>query len=55
MAAQGEWEEGKLAEGKFYFRDNLEVGVGELESWEYCTESDRRFQSEIRAGSYIVK
>mmetsp|Transcript_26327 Transcript_26327/g.49402 ORF Transcript_26327/g.49402 Transcript_26327/m.49402 type:complete len:170 (+) Transcript_26327:70-579(+) len=48
---KGEWEDGKLSDGKFYFRDDLEVTVGELDSWEYCDgEEDRRFHSEIKAG-----
>ena len=50
VTLKGDWEDGKLADGKFYFRDNLDVDVGDLDSWEYCTEDDRRFQSEIKTG-----
>lgn len=48
---KGEWEYGKLVDGKFFFRDKLSVGAGELDTWEYCDgEEDRRFQSEINNG-----
>ena len=55
MCGQGEWEEGKLTDGKFFFRDDLEVPAGELHTWEYCDgDEDRRFHSEVKAGECLA-
>mmetsp|Transcript_21498 Transcript_21498/g.31213 ORF Transcript_21498/g.31213 Transcript_21498/m.31213 type:complete len:180 (+) Transcript_21498:141-680(+) len=45
---KGEWEYGKMVEGKFYFSDGLEYEAGD--EWTYCTEEDPRFQAEIEKG-----
>ena len=46
------WDRGKLIEGKYFFYDNLEyIDSKKVENpWEYCTNKDRQFYTEIRKG-----
>lgn len=47
---QGYWKEGKLVEGGFVFDDGLpHLKVG-YKYWEYCSQYDPRFFSEIKDG-----
>ena len=43
----GVWKEGRLLSGKYIFHDGLTYKPKE---WQYCTDSDRRFWSEIQTG-----
>lgn len=44
---RGVWNDGKLqGDGKFFFADGLQFS----DAWRYCTESDRRFWTEIESG-----
>ena len=56
------WDRGKLIEGKYFFFDNLEYIDSnkvpeskerrkEFEGWEYCTDKDRQFYTEISKGT----
>ena len=47
------WDRGKMIEGKYFFYDNLEYVDGKkkaAEPWEYCTNNDRSFYTEIMKG-----
>ena len=48
-----QWERGKLISGRYFFYDNLEYvdnKKSELPPWEYCTNKDRSFYTEILKG-----
>ncbi len=47
----GAWKRGKLVHGKYFFQDNLEYRP---ENWQYCTDGDRRFWTEIQNGIRIA-
>ena len=45
------WDRGKLIEGKYFFYDNLEYNANqEHNPWDYCTNKDRQFYTEILKG-----
>lgn len=47
---KGYWQEGKLVEGGFIFDDGLpHLKVG-FKFWDYCSQFDHRFHSEIKDG-----
>jgi hypothetical protein len=48
---QGDFEQGKLAEGKFVSTDGLECE--EISEWNYCSQDDPRFKIEIDEGDEI--
>ena len=47
------WDRGKLIDGKYFFFDNLEYidsdkqKVAKKDPWDYCTDKDRRFYTEV--------
>ena len=54
------WDRGKLIEGNYFFFDNLEYidsdkqveeRVKEKEKWDYCTDKNRQFYTEISRGT----
>lgn len=47
----GEWEYGKMKEGKYVFSDGLEHKSITEDKWSYCSESDPRFFEEIKKGN----
>jgi hypothetical protein len=50
---QGYWKEGKLVDGGFIFEDGLShLKIG-YKYWDYCSQYDRRFYSEIKEGVRI--
>lgn len=40
---EGRWENGKLVEHSIFFKDGFKF---EKENWDYCSETDRRYNSE---------
>lgn len=47
---EGEWKNGKLVEGGFYFEDGLPYLKIGYKLWEYCSKYDPRFYEEIKQG-----
>jgi hypothetical protein len=45
---KGDFEYGRLVEGKFVFTDGLECE--NLVEWDYCTPEDPRFKAEMDKG-----
>eukprot|EP00823_Brevimastigomonas_motovehiculus_P005881 TRINITY_DN453_c0_g1_i1.p1 TRINITY_DN453_c0_g1~~TRINITY_DN453_c0_g1_i1.p1 ORF type:complete len:203 (+),score=67.13 TRINITY_DN453_c0_g1_i1:215-823(+) len=43
----GVWKLGRLMKGTYFFDDNLEYSE---ENWKYCSQSDRRFWTEVQHG-----
>lgn len=45
------WDRGKLIDGKYFFYDNLEYNANQdKDPWDYCTNKDRQFYTEILKG-----
>lgn len=47
---EGQWKGGKLLSGKLFFSDNL---LYKNKEWQYCTDADRRFWTEVQTGIQI--
>ena len=48
---QGIWRQGKLVEGRFIFKDDLQhKKVEDKKEWDYCSSTDPRFYNEILEG-----
>jgi hypothetical protein len=45
------WKNGKLVKGTYFFEDDLEY---RNKDWQYCTNADRRFWTEIQHGIQIA-